>query len=157
MRPDPKLIPGPALILMLVGVMVIAYSIGYTNDVKPRKDFIASQTKKVLDKAHKEAQNSVDTLNVAEYRVDTKSATTDSARLTQKMRKWMDSQGENPRFCDYKEVYDTIITNERVYYRLSKFGWRINVDKATKDTSFARIYDQYRQAIQQLEIDRRQR
>ena len=164
MRPEPKLTPAELLnmILMLLGMVGVVSYISYTADVKPHEDFITSQNNKVLNKAHKEAQRSVDTLDLTKYHVDIESATKDSARLTEQMRNWMNHQGENPRFCDYKEVYDTVYMrkkgqNQTIGYCLSKFPWQINTDKAIKDPYFAKTYDQYVRIIQNLEIARRQK
>ena len=153
-RPEPKI--GTAPILFLLIVLSVFFGIGYFEDTKPHDDHIKSETKKILDNAHKEAVNSADTLDFRSFLVDTESANKDSARLATEMLGWMKYQGENPRFCDYTQVYDSVGTkNGKTLFRLSKYPWRINKNKAMKDSCFANNYNQYKKSITMLEIARR--
>lgn len=154
-RPEPKL--GATPIVFLLIVLSVGFGIGYFEDTKPHNQHIKNETKKILSAAHKEAVNSADTLDLRSFLVDTKSASKDSVRLAKKMHNWMKYQGENPRFCDYKAVFDSVGTrNGKTLFRRSKYPWRINLDKAMQDQDFAQIYNQYCQTIKQLEIARRQ-
>ena len=153
-RPEPKLGCGPIVFLLIV--LFFFSGIGYFEETKPHNDHIKQETKKMLDTAHKEAVNSVDTLDLKEIFVNTESANKDSARLATKMLDWMKQQGENPRFCDYKHVYDTIsMKNGETGFKLSKYPWRLNINKAMKDTCFANNYNQYKKSIITLETARR--
>ena len=154
-RPEPKL--GAAPIVFLLIVLSVWFGIGYFEDTKPHNEHIKKETTKILDNAHKESINSLDTVNFLRFLVDTESASKDSVRLAKEMQKWMKQQGENPRFCDYKEVFDSVGTrNGQTLFRRSKYPWRINLDKAMQDQDFAQIYNQYCQTIKQLKIVRRQ-
>ena len=154
-RSEPK--TGCAPILLFAFVLFICFELDYCEDTKPHDDHIKSETQKLLATAHKEAVNSVDTLNLQGLFVDAESANKDSACLATEMLGWMKYQGENPRFCDYKQVYDTVdMGNGQTGFKLSKHMWYINVSKAMKDPCFAKTYNQYCKTIKQLEIARRQ-
>ena len=154
-RPEPK--PGCGSFLLLAIVFFICFELDYCEDTKPHNEHIKSETKNLLGKAHQEAVNSVDTLDLRGYVVNTESARKDSARLATEMLGWMKYQGENPRFCDYKQVYDTVdMGNGQTGFKLSKNMWYINVSKAMKDPCFAKTYNQYCKTIKLLEIERRQ-
>lgn len=152
MRPEPRETGlGCAGILLFAAISAVVY---FTDD-KPRKDYIKEQTKPVLNQAHKEAINSVDTLDLTKYFIDVKSARKDSARMTEHMQKWMDNMSERQRFNDYTQD-DTVgfdMGNGRRGYRLTP---HFSINKAMKDANFANTYNQYVNAIKQLEIARRQ-
>ena len=156
MRPDEPLTAGEALTLILIFALV--WLIHYHEDIKPEKEFDKAQTKKVLDIAHKNAVMSVDTINFDEYIVDTKAECKDSLRSTKEMATWVNHQGKNPRFADYKYIYDTLYTKQGQIkgYRLSKNMWHLNTNKAMTDPEYTKIYDEYSDAIVKLEIARRQ-
>lgn len=154
-RPDQS--PGCGAYVLLCLTVAVFFGIAYFEDTKPHNNHIKQETKKILDTAHKEAVNSVDTLDLQGFFVNTESARKDSARLATEMLGWMKYQGENPRFCDYKQVYDTVdMGNGQTGFKLSKHMWYINVSKAMKDPCFAKTYNQYRKTIKQLEIAHRQ-
>ena len=157
MRPEPKdpvidayIVIGSALIFILIHIID-------TCESEPHNKHIKKETEKVLARAHEEAICLPDTLDLRVFTVNTESARQDSARLAKEMHKWMKHQGENPRFCNYTEVYDTInISNGQKGFRLSKYPWRIDIPKAKQDLLFATNYNAYKKAIQQLEVARRQ-
>jgi len=156
MRPEPSPTAGEILIPILI--CALAWLIHYHEDIKPEKEFDKAQTKKVLDIAHKNAVMSVDTINFDEYIVDTKAARKDSVNSTKEMQKWVKHQGKNPRFADYKYIYDTLYTKQGQIkgYRLSKNMWHLNTNKAMTDPEYTKIYDEFSDAIVKLEIARRQ-
>ena len=96
MRPEPRETGlGCAVILLFAAISAVVY---FTDD-KPRKDYIKEQTKPILNQAHKEAVNSVDTLDLTAYFIDVKTARKDSASLAKEMQNFM-QDCENPRYCD---------------------------------------------------------
>jgi len=154
MRPEPKLGCAPVFVLLIV--LSIWYGVSYFENIKPHNDHIKNETKKILDNAREESINSLDTLDLRTFLVNTESARKDSACLAKEMHNWMKQQGENPRFCDYKYVYDSVGTkNGQTVFRLSKHMWRVNIDKAMKDQEFAKTFSKYCETIKQLEIARR--
>jgi len=154
-RPEPKL--GATPIVFLLIVLSVGFGIGYFEDTKPHNEYVQNKTRSILSQAHKEAVNSVDTLDLRAFNVNAESACQDSARLAKEMHEWMKHQGENPKFCNYKEVYDTIhMKNGETGFRLSKYPWRIDIAKAKRDKYFATNYDAYKNAVRKLEIARRQ-
>lgn len=154
-RPDQS--PGCGEYILLCLTVAVFFGIAYFEDTKPHNEYVQNKTKSILSQAHKEAVNSVDTLDLQGLFVNTESANKDSLRLAKEMHNWMKYQGENPRFCDYKQIYNKVdMENGKKGFQLSKNMWHINTSKAMKDPDFAKIYNQYCQTIKQLEIARRQ-
>ena len=153
-RPDRS--PGYGAYILLCLTVAVFFGIAYFEDTKPHNEYVQNKTRSILSQAHKEAVNSVDTLDLQGLFVNTESANKDSVRLAKEMQKWMKQQGENPRFCDYKEVFDSVGTrNGQTLFRRSKYPWRLNINKAMKDTCFANNYNQYKKSIITLETARR--
>ena len=123
-------------------------------DSKQLNNIKKSCAKAILDKAHKEAVASVDTLDFCKCRIDLDAARKDSALATKEIQKLVQQMYDDKRYESYKidsASIRIISPNETIYGLISYF----DSQKAMQSPEFAKNYELYQRAIQRLEIARR--
>ena len=184
MRPETSLDPKESLWrLLLVAILISPILIINGRDDARRKKSVKEQTDKlVLNKAHEQAVAAVDTIKFNSTVVNTKRSRKDSVRTTKKMYDIMDEIHRNriinKRFFDYVQdsipikseytktinTYVDSVSHDTVHVvvvwsrhkTISGASPKFNINKAMNDSEFATTYNQYCEAIKQLEIARRQ-
>lgn len=122
-------------ILFGIAMFVIICLVNWNYNTKPHKEMVKSETKTVLDDAHKKALLAVDTMDFIKQKIDVKAATKDSAFFARKMHHII-----NAIYTDNDSLKNT----------------HIDINKEMQNYGFAENYKQYQNAIQKLEIARRQ-
>ncbi len=150
---------GDFLLVMIVVVIPLLYV--SISPIVDSKKYARKQTEIASNFAHYNAVNSVDTINFDGTPIDVKAAHKDSATAIKQMRKatrrfhkddCFDYFNDSPKLIVSYDSTDTAKTNP--HYSWTK--WRLNIDKAMEDSTFAASYNKYYKSIQQLEIARRQ-
>ena len=120
-----------------------------------RKKYIEKETHRlVLNKAHEQSVAAVDTINFNNEIVNATRARRDSAHATKKLYEEMDFMHSKPSFNDYSINYDNFsVCGKDTFYGMTP---QFNIKYAMSDKEFAKAYNQYCEAVKQLEIARRQ-
>ena len=167
------------IMLWIIAVLIVL-GLAIDTDNNQEKNIADQKTTEILNNAHEQAVAAVDTTKINSTVVNEKRSRKDSVRATTKMydivNKIHKNRIANKHFFDYVQdsipikseytktintyvdsvSHDTVRVVWSRHKTISGVSPKFNINKAMNDSAFATTYNQYCEAIKQLEIARRQ-